>query len=80
MKDHLGNEWIKSDRPLKDYPTGTKAKADGGGYWVKNERGWSWSNSSATFPTPGGDWNGHVSLPKTVFEQLPDGDLTGLTK
>lgn len=56
------DNWISSDRPFADYPIGTKAKAQGGGYWIKNERGWKWCNG-ATFPRPGGDWTGEVSLP-----------------
>ena len=54
--------WQTSDKPFSDYPIGTKAQALGGGYWIKNERGWKWC-TGATFPTPGGDWNGMVSLP-----------------
>jgi len=59
----LGDVWQTSDRPFKDYPQGTKAQAGGGGHWIKNERGWKWCNSHCSFPTPGGDWNGMVSLP-----------------
>ena len=58
----LADVWQTSDRPFRDYPTGTKAQAQGGGYWIKNERGWKWC-TGATFPAPGGDWNGMVSLP-----------------
>lgn len=61
----MGEVWIKADKPLKEYPTGTKAKALGGGYWIKTGRGWKWSTGS-TFPSVGGDWSGEVCLP--VFE------------
>lgn len=56
------SNWVRSDRPFKDYPVGTRARADGGGYWEKTERGWKWC-TGATFPTPGGDWDGYVCLP-----------------
>ena len=58
----LSDVWQTSDRPFRDYPIGTKAQAQGGGYWIKNERGWKWC-TGATFPAPGGDWNGMISLP-----------------
>lgn len=58
----LGDVWFMSDRPFAAHPIGTKAKAIGGGYWIKNERGWKWCTGS-TFPCPGGDWTGEVSLP-----------------
>ena len=57
-------KWIQKDRDWKDYPVGTKAKAVTGGYWIRVERGWRWFNGS-TFPTPGGDASGEVSLPDT---------------
>ena len=53
---------VKKDRPWSEYPEGTKAAAIGGGYWIKNNRGWKWC-TGATFPTPGGDASGFVSLP-----------------
>ena len=59
----LADVWQTSDRPFRDYPIGTKAQAQGGGYWIKNKRGWRWCNSYCSFPAPGGDWNGMVSLP-----------------
>lgn len=59
----MAEKWIISDRPLAAYPLGTKAKAIGGGYWEKVERGWKWCAGS-TFPSPGGDWTGEVSMPK----------------
>lgn len=58
----LADVWQTSDRPFDAYPIGTKARAGGGGYWIKNERGWKWC-TGATFPRPGGDWDGMVSLP-----------------
>ena len=58
----VADVWQTSDRPFRDYPIGTKAQALGGGYWIKNERGWKWGIDD-TFPAPGGDWNGMVSLP-----------------
>jgi hypothetical protein len=61
IKKTLPDAWQTSDRPLKDYPLGTKARAIGGGHWIKNERGWKWFNGS-TFSRPGGDWDGMISL------------------
>lgn len=61
----LCDVWQTSDRPFKDYPLGTKAQAGGGGYWIKNKRGWKWCTGS-TFPSPGGDWNGMISLPNCI--------------
>src|SRR4051812_14524783 len=54
--------WIKATQDLRAYPIGTKAKALGGGHWIKNERGWKWC-TGATFPNVGGDWTGEVCLP-----------------
>jgi hypothetical protein len=65
MNDETSRKII-SDRPFRDYPLGTKAYASGGGYWIKVKLGWKW-HSGATFPEPGGDWNGFVSVP--VIEQ-----------
>ncbi|OCK44364.1 hypothetical protein BA195_06720 [Tenacibaculum soleae] len=59
----LGDVWVKPDKPLNELPEGTKAKALGGGYWIKNKRGWKWC-TGATFPNVGGDWDGTVLLPK----------------
>lgn len=55
--------WIQKDRDWADYPIGTKAKALMGGYWIKTDLGWKWY-CGATFPTPGGDADGKVCLPK----------------
>lgn len=46
-------------------PLGTKAPAIGGGHWLKTERGWKWC-TGATFPAPGGDWDGRL-IPPTEF-------------
>jgi hypothetical protein len=61
-------KWIKSDRPLKDYHVGTKAKADGGGHWTKTSLGWKWGLNGGTFPRPGGDWSGEVCLPQICYK------------
>lgn len=55
--------WIKDKRQWNEYPIGTKAKAIGGGYWVRVKTGWHWPGGS-TFPTPGGDATGEVCLPE----------------
>lgn len=52
------------DRPLVEMPLETKAKAIGGGHWIKKKRGWKWCNSHCVFPVPGGDWNGTVFIPE----------------
>lgn len=44
----------QQNRPWSEYPNGTKAYAIGGGYWEKNDKGWTWIGG-CTFPTPGGD-------------------------
>lgn len=62
MKDYDGNEWVKADKPIYDYPLGTKFKATMGGYWIKNERGFKWC-TGMTFPRVGGDWTGEICLP-----------------
>lgn len=56
------DNYFKSDQPLEKYPLGTKAEAIGGGYWIKVKDGWKWCTGD-TFPRPGGDWSGRVSLP-----------------
>jgi hypothetical protein len=58
--------WIKADKPLAEYPVGTKAKACMGGWWEKVARGWKWCTGD-TFPTVGGDWDGRIALPKTSY-------------
>jgi hypothetical protein len=56
-------EWVSSDRPFTTYPVGTRARAHGGGYWEKLRDGkWKWC-TGASFPVPGGDWDGTVCLP-----------------
>lgn len=62
MKDYNGDEWIKADKSVKEYPLGTKFKALMGGYWIRVERGFKWC-TGATFPNVGGDWTGEVCLP-----------------
>lgn len=62
MIDWHGNEWIKADRDIKEYPIGTKFKCITGGHWVRVERGFKWFCGS-TFPRVGGDWTGEVRLP-----------------
>jgi len=53
-----------SDRPLSQWPIGTKAYAFSGGYWIRVEGGWKWWCGS-TFPRPGGDARGNcVELPR----------------
>jgi hypothetical protein len=40
----------------REYPTGTRARASGGGWWIKEETGrWRWHPNGAAFPQPGGD-------------------------
>ena len=43
-------KWEVASKPLREYPIGTKAKAIGGGYWMRVEYGWRWCTGS-TFPT-----------------------------
>jgi len=62
------DNWHYANLPLKDYPIGTKAKALMGGHWVKTEMGWKWFNG-ATFPNPGGDWTGEVSIPQQTLKK-----------
>jgi hypothetical protein len=47
---------------LETAPIGTKAPAVTGGYWVRVPQGWAWC-TGATFPRPGGDWNGDLIPP-----------------
>jgi hypothetical protein len=58
----LCDVWIKADKPVREYPLGTKFKALMGGYWIRVERGFKWCTGS-TFPNVGGDWTGEVCLP-----------------
>ena len=51
------------DRPWNEYPSGTKAHAIDGGYWLRVQNGWTW-HTGDTFPTPGADAMGKcVELP-----------------
>lgn len=52
---------------LDNAPIGTRAPAVMGGHWTKTARGWKWC-TGATFPSPGGDWNGKLILPATSKE------------
>ncbi len=66
MKDYTdydGNLWETPNKPMIEMPMGTKAKAIGGGHWIRVKTGWKWCTGS-TFPTVGGDWNGQVCYPK----------------
>jgi hypothetical protein len=47
---------------LENAPIGTKATAINGGHWIRVDRGWKWC-TGATFPRPGGDWDGRLILP-----------------
>lgn len=66
---------IKKDRDWSEYPIGTKAWAVTGGYWIRMTRGWKWCTGD-TFPTPGGDSDGTVTIPsaqeteKVLAEEL----------
>ena len=60
--EHESVDWATKDRPWSEYPVGTKAWALGGGYWIRVPNGWKWHNGD-TFPTPGGDATGRVTLP-----------------
>ena len=59
-------KWVKADKPLREYPIGTKAKALGGGYWERVGLGWKWCTGAA-FPNVGGDWTGQISLPESLI-------------
>lgn len=52
------------DRHWAEYPVGTQCFAIMGGRWTKTSLGWKWGTNGGTFPTPGGDHNGYVLLPK----------------
>jgi len=47
------------DRPWKDYPLGTEARARLGGFWLRVAAGWQWMGGTQyagdTFPTPGAE-------------------------
>jgi|688.fasta_scaffold2308256_1 hypothetical protein len=58
----LCDVWVRADKPVKEYPLGTKFKALMGGHWIRVERGFKWCTGS-TFPNVGGDWTGEVCLP-----------------
>lgn len=54
------SEIAAQELTLENAPLGTKAPAYTGGHWVRVERGWKW-NTGATFPRPGGDWDGRLT-------------------
>ena len=58
----LCDVWVRADKPIREYPLGTKFKALMGGHWIRVERGFKWCTGS-TFPNVGGDWTGEVCLP-----------------
>lgn len=66
--------WMEKDRDWSEYPIGTKAKANGGGYWIKNERGWQWCTGD-TFPSPGGDASGEVWIPGSFVSSRKPGTI-----
>jgi len=55
----------KRNLTLGNAPIGTKAPSINGGAWYRTERGWKWNNG-ATFPRPGGDWNGDLIAPSAI--------------
>lgn len=58
----LCDVWVRADKPVREYPLGTKFKALMGGYWIRVKRGFKWCTGS-TFQNVGGDWTGEVCLP-----------------
>ena len=64
MRDYDGDEWVKAEKEIRDYPIGTKFQAIRGGYWVRVKNGFKWCTGS-TFPRVGGDWDGAICLPTT---------------
>lgn len=65
VKNYFNENWIKADKPISEYPIGTKFKSISGGYWIKTERGYKWC-TGATFPRVGGDYMGLVCLPEKI--------------
>lgn len=60
----MEEKWIKADKPIDEYPDGTKYLSIGGGYWIKLGIGrYKWVTGS-TFPRVGGDWSGKIALPQ----------------
>lgn len=60
----MKEKWIKADRPIDEYPAGTKFRAITGGYWIKQENGFYKWCTGASFPRVGGDWDGTVMIPE----------------
>lgn len=56
---------------LENVPIGTKAPSILGGHWIKTNRGWKWC-TGATFPTPGGEWNGKFILPEKDNKRIEE--------
>jgi hypothetical protein len=50
---------------LANAPIGTIAPSISGGHWTRVDRGWKWC-TGATFPRPGGDWNGELIAPQST--------------
>lgn len=42
----LCDVWVRADKPVREYPLGTKFKALMGGYWIRVERGFKWCTGS----------------------------------
>lgn len=62
---------LPRDRPWNQYPVGTKAHADNGGFWIRVSSGWKWGQGSI-FPTPGGAAVGNcVELPSQTIKVEP---------
>ncbi|WP_228263926.1 hypothetical protein [Marinobacter shengliensis] len=51
---------------LQNAPLGTTAPSVQGGHWIRTNLGWRWC-TGATFPSPGGDWNGDLIPPGEGF-------------
>lgn len=55
--------WEKVDRPIMDYPIGTKFRSSDGGYWERvTLYGFKW-HCGSIFPMVGEDWDGMVCFP-----------------
>lgn len=65
----MGEGWIKADKPIEEYPVGTKYRAIGGGHWTKLDVGrYKWCTGNI-YSRIGGDWSGYVMLPKKRFKR-----------
>lgn len=75
-------KWIKADKPIDEYPVGTKYRAIDGGYWTKAFDGYTWTKiengykfCSSQFVIrelePSTTWTGEVMLPEeTIIVRL----------